>query len=189
MYLFEADGITPRVFEAEFNDGIFRGNLEAAEGAFGGTLTASAVDAVNNLNLRGGSVATTSVVSASNVSGLGAGNTHVWTTVMSIAFATAPDDPDGGLVRVVAGWKAYNAGDSLNCWLECRILVNGVMVDYGFTPNLGSLAGYKWFVNAAHYQVGVGTHTVQLQVLTEPPSLGWVIPLITGTMKVDYLRK
>jgi hypothetical protein len=122
---------------------------------------------------------------------LGSGGTHVWTTVMTIAFATAPDDPDGGLCRVFAGYRAYNSGTSLNCWLECRILINGVQVDYGSLPNLGSNAGYKWFVNAAHYQVGIGTHTVQLQILVEPAGggSGSVIPFITGEMKVDYLRK
>lgn len=52
----------PVLFHAEFNEGIFRGNVSAMDGTFAGVLTAEAVDAAGNITIAGEATAVTVVV-------------------------------------------------------------------------------------------------------------------------------
>ena len=46
---------------AEFNDATFAGDVSGLDGTFSGTLTAQAINAANNINIAGNSVARTTI--------------------------------------------------------------------------------------------------------------------------------
>lgn len=58
-FIFESDGITPQVFDAEFQDARINGNINGTKGWFNGSLSAGAIDVIDNIHVLGGSVCTT----------------------------------------------------------------------------------------------------------------------------------
>lgn len=126
------DGVKiSEAFQGEFNNAFFNGNVSAMEGTFSGTLTASAINAVKNLNLKTGSVATTTVSTLGFANGASHGfnDTGVWKTVHSATFAVPAADTSGGWMSAGIQYRIDDRKKDNDYFpTEFRILLDGAVV-------------------------------------------------------------
>lgn len=187
--------IVSEAFQGEFNNAIFNGNVSAMEGTFGGSLTAGAVNAVKNLNLKSGSVAQTTV-SALGFAGRythGFGDDGVWRTVHSVTFVVPEADTGGGWVNSGIQYHISDArGDNDIFPCEFRILLDGAVL-----YKSPGAARFKWFyklIRTFFHEVAArvyssGYHTIALQYRWLSSNTGVYPEFYDVTIRADYFRK
>lgn len=164
-FIFETDGVTPRLFNAEFNSGVVRGDVTGAVGTFSGKLSTNAVDAVSNLNLRHGSVA---VSAGAFAAGPFVFEEGVPQRLLRLQFNTTA--PGALFIRVCYRFGGVNPGEN-SVWLyRTDLYINGGRYFLQSIP--GAPLSRKWqpyytfsfdFVRA----VDVGLQTIDFESWTD----------------------
>ena len=175
---------------AEFNDGVISGDITGSDGVFAGTLTADAIDAVDNVTIRGKSVAVT-------VSGYLADSGQKWDDdgiyrdVHKVAITTPPGDTKGGIFRTIFQFKTID-GKGDNQWFRCqfRILRDTETLWESAEAYQGiyQYAGqYFSFLVAGSMSYGLHTFTLQYRIF---PATTNAYPRFYNVRSVvDYSRK
>lgn len=160
--------------------GSFAGSLSAATGSFSGVLTASAINAVNTINIAGNAV--NIPVSAYTAAGISCNFT--WTTVASLSIAStgAPIDIYGQASG--EGGLNWLFEDSYESWgMDYRLLYEGSVVMEGSFGRKASSNGerQKGIIPMAYrHTPGAGTRNYYLQVRSQSN--------YAGTVTYRYLR-
>jgi len=190
------DGVkVSEAFQGEFNNAIFNGDISAMEGTFQGTLTANAINAVKNLNLKSGSVATTTVSSLAYASRLthGFDDDGVWRTVHSLTFTVPTADTSGGWMNTGIQYTISDTRyDNDRFPTEFRILLDGNVV---YTSPASSFFMWyyqqiKHFFHEVTSQIYTpGNHTVALQFRWFDEPTNMYPEFYDVTIRTDYFRR
>lgn len=151
-----ADGTATFSGALQAASGSFSGHLEAASGSFKGTLTADAVDAVSEINIRGNSVSVTTAGMGGDV------GYEQWTSGNSVQLQDAVQiyvEPMGFSKTVFWSIHARGQGNGTphRCRIRAQFLVDGAVVDE------------REFLDADGYYF--------LETTGETPVPGWAYPI------------
>lgn len=188
--------IVSEAFQGEFNNAIFNGDISMLEGTFDGTLTAGTIDAVKNINIRGGSAALTTVgyvAEASRATGYLFNDDGVWRSVITTTFNVPEADEEGGWLSAGIQYRIDDAkrdNDYFPC--EYRILIDGEVY---FTSPQKTL--FKWFYVTYKYFyhevakriTSPGAHTIALQYRWFDIGTNVYPEFFNVTIRADYFRK
>ena len=177
-------------YYAEFNNGTFTGDITGTNGAFRGTLTAEAVDAVKNLTIKGQSVAITES-SYLDDTGYRWDDDGRYRDVHSVSVLTPPDDDEGGFYRVLFQFKTIDGkGDNANFRCQFCILLDSMIVWESIEAHqrMYQYAGqYFSFIQAGTMTYGLHTLTLQYRIFSAPTN---AYPRFFDIRCVlDYIRK
>lgn len=162
------DGVmVSEAYDAEFQNAVIGGDISFMEGTFQGKLTAQAINAVNNLNIRGKSAAVTYVTNLAEANSLthGFDDDGVYRNVHQIAVEV-PVGYNGVWVAVSMSYQIADEredNDQFPC--RSRILVDDSVYWQSSLSYFGNY--YRHFTHHAHevvaYLSGSGFHTISLQ--------------------------
>ncbi len=187
--------IVSEAFQGEFNNAIFNGDISMMEGTFQGSLTANAINATKNLNLKSGSVATTTV-STLDFAGPythGFSDDSVWRTVHGVTFVVPNADESGGWVSTGIQYKISDArGDNDMFPTEMRILLDGEVIYT--SPTWSRFKYYYRQIKDFFHEVvstvsGPGQHTITLQFRWHYYVTGVYPEFYDVTIRTDYFRR
>jgi hypothetical protein len=112
---------------AEFNDATFAGDVSGLDGTFSGTLTAQAINAANNINIAGNSVARTTVSTRALSDGFN--DDSIWRSMHSLTFQVPQEDTRGGWMSAAIQYTIGDRkGDNDRFMMEMRIRLNGLVL-------------------------------------------------------------
>lgn len=182
--------IVSEAFDAEFNNAIIRGDISALNGTFSGKLTVGTLNAVSNLNVRGKSVAITTVTQQAVVEGI-FNDDGIYRTVGSVTFQVPASDLNGGTYWAALQYEiADNRGDNDFFLTQYQIVVDGVAI---YTSGLHNF--YIFIRNIKNYYheicgpCGPGYHTISFQYRWLDSQTN-VYPRFNNILaRVDYIRK
>lgn len=192
--------IVSEAFQGEFNNAIFRGTLEAANGTFAGKLTAKAIAAVSNLNIRGGAAAITTISTRgyADRGTNGFDDDNVWRNVHAHSFQVPSEDINGGWAYCSMQYFVDNTrhdSSKVGWRTQYRVLFDDQVVHTsGYKSD--AYFGFGWcFQEIKHFKhelgmkVGPGTHTFAVQYRWASQDTN-VYPRFDNIMfQVDYVRK
>ena len=139
------------------------------EGTFEGSLTAGAINAVKNINLKSGSVATTTIskLALANPATHGFNDDQVWRSIHNLTFVVPTADESGGWVSTAIQYLISDQkGDNDLFPTQMRILLDGQVV---YTSPAWSRFMYyyrrikEFFHEIVSNVTSPGAHTVTLQ--------------------------
>lgn len=176
---------------AEFNDATFAGDVSGLEGTFNGTLTAQAVNAANNINIRGNSIAQTTITTRASSSGFD--DDSVWRSAHSLTFVVPPEDVNGGWMSTAIQYSVLDRkGDNAHFLMEMRIRLNGVVIYT--SPNSFTFGAFYNVFNHMYHEVSrrvpaPGTYTISLDFRWHDSATNMYAVFYDIVIRNDYLRK
>lgn len=187
------DGVlVSEAFQGELNNAIFNGNVSGMYGTFQGSLTANAINAVNNITLAGKSTAITTVGYVSYVAG-GFNDDAVWRAVSQLAFDVPSVDQFGGWVSTSFQYRISDSrGDNDLFLTKYRIVIDGVVIWESpvWSKFMYFYRAIKYFYHEVAARVtGPGTHLVSLQYKWAASHTNVYPEFYDITMRADYIRK
>ena len=177
---------------AEFNDATFAGDVSGLDGTFSGTLTAQAINAANNINIRGNSVATTTITTRAVSNSFN--DDSVWRSVHSHVVRVPEQDINGGWISTSVQYSVYDRKGSEN-WhflAQLRFRINGLVVynTPGWMP-LGMM--YRVFgdmYTELVYRVDrPGNYEISLDLCVQDRATNMYIEFVNIVFRSDYFRK
>lgn len=184
------DGGNPIAFMAEFNDGIFRGDIGALDGTFSGVLTANAVDAVQNININGNAVAISAAGAITRYPTTGYCPEGQTATVFSFSF-NIPDTDGVALLRVAL---TLHNGDNDNSqkYFDYRqtLDLNGVtLYDSTLLPLIDSYYAPQRFIFETVLPVTVGNNMLSFYHYTTSDATTPYPYYQNISYSMDFVRK
>lgn len=190
------DGVkVSEAFQGEFNNAIFRGNISMLEGTFEGSLTANAVNAVKNLNIKGGAVAITTVSTIREVSrrtGFHFNDDAVWRSIHTLTIETPPDSSGGWLAAGIQYLIDDQKRDNGMFPCQMRIIIDGRVV---YTSPAWSLFSYYYVIHKHFFHEVVERvssaryHTVTLQYRWDEYPTNVYPEFYDVVIRADYFRR
>ena len=182
--------VVTRDYYAEFNDGTFSGDISGSDGVFSGTLTADAINAVDNITLAGKSVAVTQTAYLAD-SGYRWNDDAIYRDVHRIAILTPPKDRKGGTFRVVFQFKTIDGrGDNAHFDCQFRILHNTAIAwESGKAPQAIYQYAGQYFSFIVLGNMTYGHHTFSLQYRIFPRPTNAYPRFYNVRIVLDYIRK
>ena len=190
------DGVkVSEAFQGEFNNAIFNGDISAMEGTFQGSLTAKSINAVTNLNLKSGSVATTTVSRLSYAGRYthGFDDDSVWRSVHRLTFLVPSSDIYGGWVSAGIQYRISDArGDNDRFPTQSRLLLDGQVIYT--SPAWTSFKWYYRVIREFFHELtarigGPGYHTIELQYRWADAPTNVYPEFFDVTIRADYFRR
>ena len=175
---------------AEFNNGTFDGDITGTDGVFSGTLTADAVNAVDNITIAGSSVAVTESAFLADT-GLRWNDDAIYRDVHKINILTPPKDREGGIFRVLFQFQTIDGKDD-NAHFDCqfRILHNTTTVwESGIAPQRIYQYAGQYFSFLVSGAMTFGLHTFSLQYRIFPSPTNAYPRFYNVRVVLDYVRK
>lgn len=175
---------------AEFNNGTFSGDISGCDGVFSGTLTADAINAVDNITIAGKSVAVTETAYVADT-GLIWTDDGVYRDVIKIAIVTPPGDDKGGIYKVLFQFKTIDGKDDnqyFNCQFKITMDSVNVWESAMSIQQMFQYAGqYFSFVSIGNMSYGLHTFCLQYRIFTRPTN---AYPRFFNVRAIlDYSRK
>ena len=207
-FIFESDGITPVVFDAELNDCVIKGDLTGVSGSFVGSLDAAAIDVLDNIHIAGGAVSTSHTfdsgwVGPVNLTPYGYDPTpqhYGYTTLVNYSFSV-PNDA-GGTMRVMFFMEYQDKDGYPSTVLDENLLATGSYpyyavdtVAYQFRPNTPQNYETAWALHCHTFIVsGVtpgASHTITVKYpLAQQNANGdKAYVKLRASILVDYFHK
>lgn len=176
---------------AEFNDATFAGDVSGLDGTFTGTLTAQAVNAANNINIRGNSVAQTAVTTKASATGFN--DDSIWRSVHSLTFTVPDEDIYGGWLSAAIQYSVLDSkGDNHFFYMEMRIRINGLII-YTSPESMPFGNFYDCFDHLYHevsWRVPQpGTYTISLDFRWHNSDTNMYAKFYDIVIRNDYIRK
>ena len=176
--------------QAEFNDAVIRGTLTGATGTFSGSLTASAVNAINTINLAGDAVTvgTSSFTSSANVNPSLVNVFGSWLTVATVSMDLGTSGANVKSITINSSQFDMTINDGVGSWsidtgyFSIRAVVGGIISNE--IPG-ASVYGVTHVFDPVNSNYFLGGSSVFRYVQLSGISTAFVRPVHAGVFKLD----
>jgi len=177
---------------AEFNDATFAGDVSGLDGTFSGTLTARAINAANNINIAGNSVARTTV-STRDISN-SFDDDSVWRSVHQHTVLVPSEDTQGGWLNTAIQYSVYDRKGRENHHFpaQLRFRINGLVIYT--TPNWILLGDFykaygDMYSEIVYRAPAPGAYTISMDLRVGDRNTNMYIEFVNIVFRTDYFRK
>lgn len=176
---------------AELNDASFSGDVSALEGTFSGTLTAKAINAANNINIAGNSVAMTTVSTRAISNSFN--DDSVWRSVHAHTIVVPEEDINGGWLSTSIQYSVYDRKGSENHHFpgEIRFRVNGLVIYSTGWMSLGNLYQVygHMYTELVQRVDRPGSYQISMDLRVQDRKTNMYIEFVNIVFRTDYFRK
>lgn len=177
---------------AEFNDATFAGDVSGLDGTFSGTLTAQAINAANNINIAGNSVARTTVSTRAISNSFN--DDSVWRTVHSHTIRVPEEDINGGWIANSIQYECYDRKGREN-WhfaAQFRFRINGLVIYT--SPDWIYLGNFYYAFGAMYSEINhrldrPGSYEISMDLVVGDEPTNMYIEFTNIVFRTDYFRK